>query len=93
MLFVYGGNDPWGSEKFRLGKGGRQLRVRGAGRQPRRERRGSRRRGARERDGAHPGLGGIPAPAAQAAQPLARFDARLDTVPDEESTREHGLRP
>ncbi|MFJ5830083.1 aminopeptidase [Streptomyces sp. NPDC093089] len=94
MLFVYGGNDPWGSEKFRLGKGARDSYVYTAP---------GANHGANvaglvdaERENATARIlawAGVPAPAVQAAQPLARFDSRLDAVVDEDTTREHGLRP
>ncbi|MFE2010296.1 aminopeptidase [Streptomyces sp. NPDC059491] len=94
MLFVYGGNDPWGSEQFRLGKGARDSYVYVAP---------GANHGANvaglveaERENATARIlawAGVPAPAVQAAQPLARFDARLDSAVDEDATREHGLRP
>ncbi|WP_435057200.1 aminopeptidase [Streptomyces sp. bgisy060] len=94
MLFVYGGNDPWGSEKFRLGKGARDSYVYVAP---------GANHGANvaalvdsEREHATARIlawAGVPAPAVNAAQPLARFDAGLDAVVDEDATREHGLRP
>ncbi|WP_306324644.1 S28 family serine protease [Streptomyces venezuelae] len=94
MLFVYGGNDPWGSEKFRLGKGARDSYVYVAP---------GANHGANvaglvdaERENATARIlawAGVPAPAVQAAQPLARFDARLDRQVDEDATKEHGLRP
>ncbi|APE21759.1 MULTISPECIES: alpha/beta hydrolase family protein [Streptomyces] len=94
MLFVYGGNDPWGSEKFHLGKGARDSYVYVAP---------GANHGANvaglvdaERENATARIlawAGVPAPAVQAAQPLARFDARLDRQVDEDATKEHGLRP
>ncbi|MFC8265220.1 aminopeptidase [Streptomyces cinereoruber] len=94
MLFVYGGNDPWGSEKFRLGKGARDSYVYvapGANH-------GANVDGLVEAERAKAtarilAWAGVPAPAEQAAQPLARFDARLDRAVEEGATREHGLRP
>ncbi|MFD0368196.1 aminopeptidase [Streptomyces sp. NPDC059071] len=94
MLFVYGGNDPWGSEKFRLGKGARDSYVYvapGANH-------GANVAGLVEAEKARAtarilAWAGVEAPAVQAAQPLARFDARLDRPVDEDATREHGLRP
>ncbi|MFE5912924.1 aminopeptidase [Streptomyces wedmorensis] len=94
MLFVYGENDPWGAEKFRLGKGARDSYVYVAP---------GANHGANvaglvdaERENATARIlawAGLSAPAVQAAQPLARFDARLDAPVDEDTTREHGLRP
>ncbi|WP_435969954.1 aminopeptidase [Streptomyces sp. Qhu_M48] len=94
MLFVYGGNDPWGSEKFHLGRGARDSYVYTAP---------GANHGANvaalveaERNKATARIlawADVPAPAVQAAQPLARFDARLDRPVDEDATREHGLRP
>ncbi|WP_017237189.1 S28 family serine protease [Streptomyces sp. SS] len=94
MLFVYGENDPWGAEKFRLGKGARDSFVYVAP---------GANHGANvaglvdaERENATARIlawAGLSAPAVQAAQPLARFDARLDAPVDEDTTREHGLRP
>jgi hypothetical protein len=94
MLFVYGGNDPWGAEPFHLGKGARDSYVYTAP---------GANHGANvaglvdaERENATARIlawAGVPAPAVQAAQPLARFDARLDKAVDEDVTREHGLRP
>ncbi|MFE3072365.1 S28 family serine protease [Streptomyces sp. NPDC059247] len=94
MLFVYGGNDPWGSEKFRLGKKARDSYVYTAP---------GANHGANvaglvdaEREKATARIlawAGVPAPAVAAAQPLARFDARIDKPVDEDATKEHGLRP
>ncbi|MFF8509893.1 aminopeptidase [Streptomyces sp. NPDC015492] len=94
MLFVYGGNDPWGSEKFHLGKSARDSYVYVAP---------GANHGANvdglveaERNNATARIlawAGVPAPTVQAAQPLARFDARLDRKVDEDATKEHGLRP
>ncbi|MFE6712296.1 aminopeptidase [Streptomyces sp. NPDC057695] len=94
MLFVYGGNDPWGSEKFHLGKGARDSYVYVAP---------GANHGANveglveaERNKATARIlawAGVPAPAVRAAQPLARFDTRLDRKVDEDATKEHGLRP
>ncbi|MFF7181627.1 aminopeptidase [Streptomyces sp. NPDC008121] len=94
MMFVYGGNDPWGSEPFRLGKGARDsyvLTAPGANH-------GATVDGLVEAERAKAtarilAWAGVDAPAAQAARPLARFDARLDKPVDEELSREHGLRP
>ncbi|MFC8505485.1 aminopeptidase [Streptomyces sp. NPDC057411] len=94
MLFVYGGNDPWGSEQFRLGKGARDSYVfvaPGANH-------GANVAGLVEAEKAKAtarilAWAGVDAPAVQAAKPLARFDARIDRVVDEDATREHGLRP
>ncbi|MBD0709772.1 MULTISPECIES: S28 family serine protease [unclassified Streptomyces] len=94
MLFVYGGNDPWGSEQFHLGKGARDSYVYVAP---------GANHGANV-DGLVPAeranatarilaWAGVPAPAVAAAKPLARFDARIDQLVDEDTTREHGLRP
>ncbi|MEW1695649.1 S28 family serine protease [Streptomyces sp. NPDC093249] len=94
MLFVYGGNDPWGSEKFHLGKKARDSYVYTAP---------GANHGANvaglvdaEREKATARIlawAGVPAPAVAAAQPLARFDARIDKPVDEDATKEHGLRP
>ncbi|MFF1506119.1 aminopeptidase [Streptomyces sp. NPDC058326] len=94
MLFVNGGNDPWSAEPFRLGKGARDSYVYTAP---------GANHGANvaglvpaERENATARIlawAGLSAPAVQAAQPLARFDARLDKPVDEDVTREHGLRP
>ncbi|MGW0467437.1 aminopeptidase [Streptomyces sp. NPDC003027] len=94
MLFVNGGNDPWSAEPFRLGKGARDSYVYTAP---------GANHGANvealvedERAKATARIlawAGVDAQTAQAARPLARFDARLDKPADEELTREHGLRP
>ncbi|MEU5981957.1 aminopeptidase [Streptomyces sp. NPDC047434] len=94
MLFVYGGNDPWGAEPFHLGKGARDSYVYYAP---------GANHGATvaalveaERTKATARIlawAGVDAQATAAARPLARFDARLDTVDDEQLNREHGLRP
>ncbi|MFD3942224.1 aminopeptidase [Streptomyces sp. NPDC058579] len=94
MLFVYGGNDPWGAEPFRIGKGARDSYVFTAP---------GANHGAQvaglveaERTKATARIlawAGVEAPAVQAGQPLARFDARLDNATDDELKREHGLRP
>ena len=94
MLFVYGGNDPWGAEPFHLGKGARDSYVYTAP---------GANHGANvaglvdaERENATARIlawAGVSAPAVDAAKPLARFDARLDKPVDEDVTREHGLRP
>ncbi|MFJ3585189.1 aminopeptidase [Streptomyces sp. NPDC090127] len=94
MLFVYGGNDPWGAEPFHLGKGARDSYVFTAP---------GANHGAQvaglveaERTKATARIlawAGVDAPTAAAGQPLARFDARLDKPTDEELNREHGLRP
>ncbi|MFI8517141.1 aminopeptidase [Streptomyces sp. NPDC085481] len=94
MLFVYGGNDPWGSEPFHVGKGARDSYVYvapGANH-------GASVAGLVEAEKANAtgrilAWAGVDAPAVQAAEPLARFDARLDKAVDEDATREHGLRP
>ncbi|MFJ9825967.1 aminopeptidase [Streptomyces sp. NPDC101160] len=94
MLFVYGGNDPWGSEKFRLGKGARDSFVYvapGANH-------GANVAGLVDAEKANAtarilAWAGVDAPAVQAAKPLARFDARIDKPVDEDATREYGLRP
>ncbi|MFF8601547.1 aminopeptidase [Streptomyces sp. NPDC015232] len=94
MLFVYGGNDPWGSEQFRLGKGARDSYVYvapGANH-------GANVAGLVEAEKARAtarilAWAGLDAPAVQAAQPLARFDARIDKPVDEDATPGHGLRP
>ncbi|HEY9372309.1 S28 family serine protease [Streptomyces sp.] len=93
MLFVYGGNDPWGAEPFHLGKGVRDSYVYTAP---------GANHGANvagltdaEREKATARIlawAGVEAPAAAAAQPLARFDAKLDTQ-DPEVTRQHARRP
>ncbi|MFI8421402.1 aminopeptidase [Streptomyces sp. NPDC085479] len=94
MLFVYGENDPWGAEPFRLGKGARDSYVYYAP---------GGNHGANvaglvdaEREKATARIlawAGVDAPAVEAAKPLARFDARLDKPVDEDVTKEHGLRP
>lgn len=91
MLFVYGQNDPWGSERFRVGKGAKDSYVltapglnhgaNVAGLVPDEKAFAT----ARILEWA-----GVPASAVQAAKPLARFDAKLD-VRDVE--REPALRP
>ncbi|WP_128979041.1 aminopeptidase [Streptomyces roseicoloratus] len=94
MLFVYGGNDPWGSEKFHLGKGARDSYVYvapGANH-------GANVAGLVEAEKARAtarilAWAGVEAPAVQAAKPLARFDARIDKPVDEDATKAHGLRP
>ncbi|MFI8320896.1 aminopeptidase [Streptomyces sp. NPDC085529] len=94
MLFVYGENDPWGAEPFRVDKGARDSYVYYAP---------GGNHGANvaglvdaEREKATARIlawAGVDAPAVAAAQPLAGFDARLDRPVDEDVTREHGLRP
>ncbi|MEU6985433.1 aminopeptidase [Streptomyces sp. NPDC046324] len=94
MLFVYGGNDPWGAEPFRVGKGARDSYVFTAP---------GANHGAQvaglveaERTKATARIlawAGVDAPTASAAQPLARFDARLDKPADDELNRERGVRP
>ncbi|MEV7530004.1 aminopeptidase [Streptomyces hydrogenans] len=94
MLFVYGQNDPWGAEPFRVDKGARDSYVYYAP---------GGNHGANvaglvdaEREKATARIlawAGVDAPAVEAAQPLARFDARLDRPVDEDVTKEHGLRP
>ncbi|MEU9860526.1 aminopeptidase [Streptomyces sp. NPDC047971] len=94
MMFVYGGNDPWGAEPFRLGKGARDSYVYtapGANH-------GAQVAGLVEAERAKAtarilAWAGVEAPAAAAAQPLARYDARLDKPAEEELSREHGIRP
>ncbi|MFF3318025.1 aminopeptidase [Streptomyces sp. NPDC003035] len=94
MLFVYGANDPWGAEPFRLGKGARDSYVYtapGANH-------GANVAGLVEDERAKAtarilAWAGVDAPTAAAAQPLARYDARLDKAGDEELSREHGVRP
>ncbi|MFG2642879.1 aminopeptidase [Streptomyces sp. NPDC048370] len=94
MLFVYGGNDPWGAEPFHLGKGARDsyvLTAPGANH-------GAQVAGLVEAERTKAtarilAWAGVEAPTAQAGQPLARFDARLDKPTDDELNREHGLRP
>ncbi|GAA3395431.1 aminopeptidase [Streptomyces roseoviridis] len=94
MMFVYGANDPWGAEPFRLGKGARDSYVYyapGANH-------GANVAGLVEAEKAKAtarilAWAGVDAPAVRAAEPLARFDARLDRPVDEEATREHGVRP
>ncbi|WP_282696258.1 S28 family serine protease [Streptomyces sp. CC208A] len=94
MLFVYGENDPWGAEPFRLGKGARDSHVFVApgGNH------GANVAGLTDADREKAtarilAWAGVDAPAVDAAKPLARFDARLDRPVDEDVTREHGLRP
>ncbi|MFB7371588.1 aminopeptidase [Streptomyces sp. NPDC056222] len=94
MMFVYGGNDPWGAEPFRLGKGARDSYVYTAP---------GANHGAQvaglveaERTKATARIlawAGVDAPTAAAAQPLARFDAGLDKPAEDELSREHGVRP
>ncbi|MGW6565719.1 aminopeptidase [Streptomyces sp. NPDC054975] len=94
MLFVYGGNDPWGAEPFRLGKGARDsyvLTAPGANH-------GAQVAGLVEAERTKAtarilAWAGVAAPTAEAAKPLARFDARLDKPADDELNREHGIRP
>ena len=91
MLFVYGQNDPWGSERFRLGKGAKDSYVftapglnhgaNVAGLVADQKALAT----ARILDWA-----GVPAPAVDRAKPLAKFDPKLD-VRDVE--REPALRP
>lgn len=95
MLFVYGENDPWGAEPFRLGRKARDSYVftaPGANH-------GANVAGlvAPERDLATARIlqwAGVASPAVQAdpdaAEPLARYDAKLDEHDDE---REPKLRP
>ncbi|MDX3383507.1 S28 family serine protease [Streptomyces niveiscabiei] len=91
MLFVYGQNDPWGSERFRVGKGAKDSYVLTAP---------GLNHGANVA-GLVPGekafatarileWAGVSASAVQAAKPLARFDAKLDARDVE---REPALRP
>jgi hypothetical protein len=95
MLFVYGQNDPWGSERFRLGKGARDSYVltapganhgaNVAGLVPDQKAKAT----ARILDWA----GVAPAAVRQdeaKAKPLTTFDAKLDR---QKTEREPGLRP
>ncbi|MFB0621170.1 S28 family serine protease [Streptomyces sp. AGS-58] len=94
MLFVYGENDPWGAERFRLGAGARDAYVftapglnhgaNVAGLVPDQRDLAT----ARVLDWA----GLSPATVAR-AKPLARYDARLDARNAEETERERALRP
>ncbi|MFE4964802.1 S28 family serine protease [Streptomyces sp. NPDC056660] len=91
MLFVYGQNDPWGAERFRVGRGSKDSYVltapglnhgaNVAGLVPDEKSLAT----ARILDWA-----GLPAATVTAAKPLARYDAKLD-VRDVE--REPALRP
>ncbi|MEU0965476.1 S28 family serine protease [Streptomyces sp. NPDC005917] len=91
MLFVYGQNDPWGAERFRVGKGSKDAYVftapglnhgaNVAGLVPDEKSLAT----ARILDWA-----GLPAATVTAAKPLAKYDAKLD-VRDVE--REPALRP
>ncbi|GAQ59183.1 S28 family serine protease [Streptomyces acidiscabies] len=91
MLFVYGQNDPWGAERFRVGKGAKDSYVLTAP---------GLNHGANvaglvpdEKAFATSRIlewAGVSASAVEAAKPLARFDAKLD-VRDVE--REPALRP
>ncbi|WP_338683463.1 S28 family serine protease [Streptomyces acidiscabies] len=91
MLFVYGQNDPWGAERFRVGKGAKDSYVLTAP---------GLNHGANvaglvpdEKAFATSRIlewAGVSASAVEAAKPLARFDAKLD-VRDIE--REPALRP
>ncbi|GAA3825318.1 S28 family serine protease [Streptomyces coacervatus] len=91
MLFVYGQNDPWGAERFRVGKGAKDSYVftapglnhgaNVAGLVADQKALAT----ARILDWA-----GVPAPSTAQAKPLAPFDRKLD-VPDVE--REPALRP
>ncbi|AZQ34918.1 aminopeptidase [Streptomyces cyaneochromogenes] len=91
MLFVYGQNDPWGAEPFRLGKGAQDsyvLTAPGANH-------GARVAGlvADEKALATARIlewAGVPSAAVERAKPLAKYDAKLD-VRDVE--REPALRP
>ncbi|KUO20206.1 alpha/beta hydrolase family protein [Streptomyces dysideae] len=95
MLFVYGQNDPWGAEPFRLGKGAKDsyvLTAPGANH-------GARVAGLAEDDQALATArilewAGVASATVQsnpsAAKPLARFDAKLDARDVE---RERTLRP
>ncbi|WP_309052683.1 S28 family serine protease [Streptomyces sp.] len=94
MMFVNGQNDPWSAEPFRLGKGTRDSYVFTAPGANHGANVAGLTDAERERATARIlAWAGVPAPAVEAAQPLARFDARLDKVVDEDRTREHGLRP
>ncbi|OAR25924.1 aminopeptidase [Streptomyces sp. ERV7] len=91
MLYVYGQNDPWGAERFRLGSGARDsyvYTVAGGNH-------GSKVAGlaAQEKATATSAIlrwAGLPATTASKAKPLAAFDARLDRQSIE---REPTLRP
>ncbi|MBA4860534.1 aminopeptidase [Streptomyces sp. PSKA54] len=91
MLYVYGQNDPWGAEPFRLGKGARDSYVftaPGANH-------GARVAGLSEadRDVATSRIlawAGVPAAASAEAKPLAAYDAKLDR---QQLRREPALRP
>lgn len=91
MLYVYGQNDPWGAERFRLGSGARDsyvFTVAGGNH-------GSKVGGlaASEKATATAAIlrwAGVPAATASAAKPLAAFDAGLDRRSIE---REPTLRP
>ncbi|MGW1023943.1 aminopeptidase [Streptomyces sp. NPDC002577] len=91
MLFVYGENDPWGAERFRLGKGARDSYVftaPGANH-------GARVAGLAEadRDLATARIlawAGVSAAASAEAKPLAAYDAKLDR---QQLRREPALRP
>ncbi|MFF9087920.1 S28 family serine protease [Streptomyces sp. NPDC014991] len=91
MLFVYGQNDPWGAERFRLGAGARDSYVfeapglnhgaNVAGLVPDRKNLAT----ARILDWA-----GLPPATVARAEPLAPYDARLDA---RDTEREPALRP
>lgn len=91
MLFVYGQNDPWGAEPFRLGKGAKDsyvLTAPGANH-------GARVAGLVEGEKTLATArilewAGVPPTAVDQAKPLAKYDAKLD-VRDVE--REPALRP
>ncbi|MFD9794923.1 S28 family serine protease [Streptomyces sp. NPDC059070] len=90
MLYVYGQNDPWGAERFRLGQGARDsyvYTVAGGNH-------GSKVAGLADREKATATAAilrwaGVPAATPAKAKPLASFDARLDA----QREREPVLRP
>ncbi len=98
MMYVYGGNDPWGAEPFRLGKGARDsyvYTVDGGNH-------GSKIAGltADEKAKATAAVlrwAGVAPAAVEAdpakAKPLAKFDARLDKRDDELQRNRGTLRP
>ncbi|MFE0387405.1 S28 family serine protease [Streptomyces bungoensis] len=95
MLFVYGQNDPWGAERFRLGAGARDSYV---GTAPGMNH-GANVAGlvAEQKASATARIlawAGVASPAVRAnpsaAKPLARYDARLDV---RDAEREPALRP
>ncbi|WP_418957170.1 S28 family serine protease [Streptomyces tritici] len=93
MLFVYGGDDPWGAEPFRVGKSARDSYVMTAPGANHGASVAALTDADREKATARIlAWAGVEAPAAAAAQPLARFDAALDTA-DPEVIRQHARRP